>query len=260
MLATRRPRTHRKAIWTAFAIALAITLSAGGASLLQMKHRATPSPSGILGPLLALSADSGMQGWPEVDWNYWLGVNPDVCAWITVPGTGIDFPVLQAPASSPELYLKHDVHGDYNPWGVPFLDAGCAELGILSSKAAWVYGHNMLDGSMFEPLTAFAEQAFMDEHPKVWIQTPDGIKRSYDVYAAEVLHGSDAVKRIEFDGREDFESWRDTRFSNACASRLDPSGATRVLCLVTCSHNTYQNERTVVYCVASKDARAAADR
>lgn len=254
-MAARIARSGSRAAAALLCTALAIAALMGASALLQMRSAASPAPQGVLGPFAGTSAEGGMEGWPDVDWVYWQGINEDICAWITVPGTSVNFPVLQAPDYSPELYLKHDIHGNYNPWGVPFLDADCAEKGILSSKVAWVYGHNMLDGSMFEPLTGYAEQAFMLEHPKVWIQTPDGTKRSYDVYAAEVLHGTEPVKRVTFKDQADFKSWRDMRYANAATTRMDPAAASRVLCLVTCSHNTWRNERTVVYCMASADAR-----
>lgn len=255
-MAARNARPGSKAAVALLCTALAVAALMGASALLQMRSAASPAPQGVLGPFADTSTEGGMEGWPDVDWEYWQGINEDIRAWITVPGTSVNFPVLQAPDYSPELYLKHDIHGNYNPWGVPFLDADCAEKGILSSKVAWVYGHNMLDGSMFEPLTQYADEAFMQEHPKVWIQTPSGIKRSYDVYAAEILHGTDPVKRTEFKNAADFASWRDMRYLAATAKRLDPSGAPRILCLVTCSHNTWNNERTVVYCIPSKDARA----
>ena len=32
-------------------------------------------------------------GFPTVDWEYWLSVNPDIVAWVSVAGTEIDYPV-----------------------------------------------------------------------------------------------------------------------------------------------------------------------
>lgn len=223
----------------------------------HMKQEAHPTAQGDTQPIAYEQSDSELEGWPLIDWAYWQDINPDICAWIKVPGTSVDYPVMQASLDAPEFYLKHDIHKDYNIWGVPYLDAENATRGILSSKAAWVYAHNMLDSSMFEPLVQYADPAFMAEHPKVWIQTPSGIKRSYDVYAAEVLRGTDPVKRTDFKDSVDFASWRDMRYVESCATRIEAARASRVLCLVTCSHYTFKNERTVVYCMPSVDARAA---
>lgn len=217
-----------------------------------MRFSASPHAQGT--PQV-VNTQSGEAGWPNVDWEYWQDINPDVCAWITVPGTSIDFPVVQASKDAPTYYLKHDIYNNWNIWGVPYLDAENAVRGMLSSKVSWIYGHNMLDGTMFEPLVDYADQDFMDTHPKVWIQTPSGIMRSYDVYAAEVLKGTELVKRCDYKDEADYRSWRDIRYTASATARLDPTRASRILCLVTCSHNTWKNERTIVYCMPSRDAR-----
>ncbi len=243
-------------------IVCAITLITSTTALIwahMMRSQAQPEPSPTSDTPVETMAER--QGWPDVDWEHWLSVNPGICAWITVPGTDVDHPIVQASADAPSWYLKHDLYGNWNPWGSVYLDAECAERGILSSRVVWIYGHNMLDGSMFEPLTQYADAEFMAEHPKVWIQTPSGAMRSYDVYAAEVVQGAERVRRVDFKDQADFESWRDTRYQEATAVRegLSPLAADRVLCLVTCSHNTFKNERTVVYCMASQDARRWTD-
>ncbi len=234
-----------------------------GAAALALTAAAVITPVAMTeeGPFAAFtnaSYQSDAQGWPSVDWEALQAENPDVCAWITIPGTTIDHPIVQASSDAPDYYLKHDLSGEYDSWGTPYLEAECAERGILSSKAAFVYGHNMLDGSQFEPLVDYVDESFMDEHRKVWVQTPDGQKHSYDVFAATVVGAGERLKRTDFKNSADFASWRDMYYVNAEAvsSHTSPSWASRVLCLSTCSHHgLYKNERTVVWCMPSKDAR-----
>ena len=78
-------------------------------------------------------------GFPAVDWDYWQDINPDVIGWVTIPGTTVDSPILQAHGDAPGYYLKHDVYGNYNPAGAIYLDADCEELG-LSSRNAVILG------------------------------------------------------------------------------------------------------------------------
>lgn len=49
-------------------------------------------------------------GFPDVDWEAWRAINPDVIGWISIPGTPVDYPIVQAPADDPTYYLKHDVY------------------------------------------------------------------------------------------------------------------------------------------------------
>ena len=45
-------------------------------------------------------------------------VNPDVCGWLTVDGTGIDYPVVQGATNMD--YVNRDVYGDFFPVGRDF--------------------------------------------------------------------------------------------------------------------------------------------
>ncbi len=76
--------------------------------------------------------------------------NEDCIGWVTVLGTGIDYPVMWTP-QEPQKYLKRSFQGENSSYGVPFLDGRCPpESGNLI-----LYGHNMFDGSMFTPLIYF---------------------------------------------------------------------------------------------------------
>ena len=92
---------------------------------------------------------------PVVDWDYWQGVNSDVIGWITVPGTTIDSPIVQAPKDDPDYYLKHDVYGNYNPHGAIYLDADC-EDGLLARNAV-IMGHHYGDDMEAAPFGIIAE-------------------------------------------------------------------------------------------------------
>ena len=87
------------------------------------------------------ASEAADDGFPTVDWAYWQGVNPDVIGWITVPGTTINSPIVQAPTDDPDFYLSHDVYGNYNIYGAIYLDAECAEAG-LDSRNAVILGHH----------------------------------------------------------------------------------------------------------------------
>lgn len=87
------------------------------------------------------AADTDDAAYPEIDWAYWRGVNPDVVAWITIPDTPVDFPVAYAPKKCPDYYLEHDVYGNFNYFGCIFADPVCPDG--LDSRNCILYGHNM---------------------------------------------------------------------------------------------------------------------
>lgn len=72
-------------------------------TLWSMEQAGNPSPGGDNGNR---QVQVDPYGFPEVDWDYWKSVNPDVIGWVTVPGTNIDSPIVQAHSDDPEYYLQ----------------------------------------------------------------------------------------------------------------------------------------------------------
>ena len=67
-----------------------------------------------------------------------------VCAWVEVPDTGIDEPIVQATPDSPNAYLYRDVFGQ-GTYGTPYIDCDCS----IDSKIVMIYGHHMSDTRMW---------------------------------------------------------------------------------------------------------------
>lgn len=207
--------------------------------------RPVPDPTG------ALPAEDAPDGFPAVDWGYWQSANPDVIGWLTIPGTTVSYPILQAPAEDPTFYLHHDAYRAWNYVGVPYLDAGCAD-GLLSGNAA-VFAHHIKVGEpMFAPLASYADAAFAEAHPEVLIQTP-AAKRRLTVMAAARIPGSSPTKRVSFEGPEDFRIWYAERLEEAAVVR-DETVPARTTTLITCSYEIWpEDERTVVYAADASD-------
>lgn len=106
--------------------------------------------------------------------------NPDIYAWITVPGTEIDYPVLQHP-SELDYYLQYNI--DHSK-GYP----GCIYSQYINSLE-WddpntvLYGHNMKNGSMFAGLHFYEDPDFLAENPYIYIFT-QGYVRVYHIFGA----------------------------------------------------------------------------
>lgn len=107
-------------------------------------------------------------------------------AWIEIPGTDIDYPVMQKPGD-PEYYLRRNYKGEYSYSGTPFLDENC---NIRLSKNLIVYGHNMKDGTMFSDLMKYKDLQFCTEHQAMEL-TIDGITYDYTLYAVCSVDASD---------------------------------------------------------------------
>ena len=91
---------------------------------------------------------------PRHDLSALAAENPDCVGWITIPDTGVDYPVMYTP-DDPERYLRRDFSGASASHGTPFLDG--RNLAQAEGQNLILYGHNMMDGSMFKPLISYLE-------------------------------------------------------------------------------------------------------
>ena len=94
--------------------------------------------------------------------------NPDVFAWLTVEGTRIDYPVAQHPRDD-TYYLSHDIDGKETYYGAIFTEL--VNKITFEDPVTIIYGHAMLDDSMFGSLDYFAKPAFFKEHERITIDT-----------------------------------------------------------------------------------------
>ncbi len=106
---------------------------------------------------------------------------PDAYAWILIPGTDVDYPIVQHP-EEPDYYLRHTPEGKDATAGSIFTQ--------LYNSMDWtdnntiIYGHNMRNGSMFATLHKFEEAEFFEEYQYVYIYSPDGTIRIYQIFGA----------------------------------------------------------------------------
>ena len=132
----------------------------------------------------------------KVDWDGLRAINPDIVAWVYVPGTPINYPVVQG--SDNQEYL-HKAFDGSTGWlasaGTIFLDA--SNTSDLSDRNNALYGHHMNDGSMFASLADFEDQDTFDSHRDIYVLTPQGNYR-LKTFALVKTTGSDAIVQTSF--------------------------------------------------------------
>ena len=95
--------------------------------------------------------------------------NPDVCGWLTIDGTNIDYPFVQGATNMD--YINRDVTGAFSLSGSVFLDSRCAAG--LTDPYTLMYGHHMENGAMFGDVAAFAQADFFAAHTSGSVSLPD---------------------------------------------------------------------------------------
>lgn len=99
--------------------------------------------------------------------------NGDLVGWLTMEGTDIDYPVVQA--ADNDYYLRRSFDGSYLYTGTLFMDYRCRpDCGGLYSI---IYGHNIKSGMMFHCLADYQQQDYFAAHQYGWYVTPEAAYR-----------------------------------------------------------------------------------
>ncbi len=174
---------------------------------------------------------------------------PDVVCWITVPGTNISYPVVQA--ADNDYYLRKDLDGNYLVSGTIFMDYRSNP--DFSDAKTLIYGHHMKNGTMFGNIELYNDPAFLSENPDLYIVLPD-LTYHYAIYAYMVVGSADnqiyAMNDMQTEKeRRDFLTYirENARYIN---DDLKPTADSLFLILSTCSYE-FDDARMLLICVAN---------
>ena len=187
-----------------------------------------------------------------LDFDYMHETNDDIYAYIRIPDTKVNYPILQSQGDEPEdYYLDHNLDRSA---GHP----GCIYTQMIHSKdftspVTVLYGHNMKDGAMFATVHDFEDEDFFNDHPYVYVYTPDQ-ELVYAAYAA--YYYSDILIPYYFNY---FESPSDLDYYLAeislygnkddghIRSGISPDNTSHIITLSTC--NSTGSARYLLQCV-----------
>lgn len=120
-----------------------------------------------------------------VDFDKLLELNPDTKGWIHIEGTMVSYPIVQT--DNNDYYLNHTFNKTSNSAGAIFME--CLIKDGLDAKNPIIYGHNMLNGSMFGTLKRYMKKSFYEAHPKIQLFTP-GQTYTYEIFTSFTVRGA----------------------------------------------------------------------
>lgn len=124
-------------------------------------------------------ADRDME---DPDFDELMKINPDIYAWIYIPNTMVDYPVAQSSGDEDDnFYLEHNVYKQYQFSGTIYSEKQNSR--DFHDRVTVLYGHNMLNGTMFASLHNFEDPDFFEQNNTVFITTKDKVL-TYLVYSA----------------------------------------------------------------------------
>ena len=184
-------------------------------------------------------ADDGQYMTIDVDFDSLHDINPEIYAWIEVPGTVINYAVVQS-ATDDLFYINHAVDKSYFSGGSIFSQR--YNTTTFQDSMTVLYGHNSRSQAMFAQLNNFADASFFEQNQSIYIYTPEKVYE-YQIFAA-YPHSSDHLLLCnDFNDPYQFAAYFDSLADGVnCNYRRDlfPQFGDKVLTLSTC----YRQNRT----------------
>ena len=138
-----------------------------------------------------------------IDFKTMLEINPEIYAWISIPDTNVDYPVAQS-TEDDNFYLDHNIYKDYSFPGTIYSQS--CNSRDWNDRVTLLYGHNMLNGSMFATLHKFRDADFFDSHPYFYIYTKD-TKLTYEIVTAFDYDDRHIMNSYNFKDDAVFQDW-----------------------------------------------------
>lgn len=179
----------------------------------------------------------------SVDWNKLLSINSDVVAWIYIPDTNINYPVVQG--DNDNQYLHKNIYGKYSKGGTIFVEA--YNTNPFENVNTIIYGHNLMNSKMFSDLRKYTNKKFFNQHNVVYIYLPNGEVREYKVISFHIVKSNDT--KIYNPYVENINDYIDYALKNNKLSTSYTSSANdKIITLSTCT-NRDDTDRYVLHAV-----------
>ncbi len=120
----------------------------------------------------------------KIDFQGLWAINPDAYAFIEIPGTQVNYPVMQSSTQEEDYYLNVTFEGVAALPGSIY--SRMVNAKDFTDPITVIYGHDMLDGSYFGDLKNYIDRGFFDTYRDMYIYTPER-QLEYKIIA-EVVH------------------------------------------------------------------------
>lgn len=164
-----------------------------------------------------------------------LEQNKDFVAWLTIPGTKIDYPVVRSDRT--EYYLHHLFNGKESKLGCLF-SLTSSDYRTPSRNIA-IYGHHLSHSdAMFSTLMDYKSASYCNRHSRILLDSLYG-ERTYRIFAVFNMNVSDwDAATASFSSDEDF-----MRFVNRAMqlsmyeTGVEVTAEDNILTLITCDRS-----------------------
>ncbi len=190
------------------------------------------------------------------DWNEFLAINDEIKAWIDIPGTRVNYPVLKHEGDGVgyQYYLHKSYDHSYIFDGSIFIDYR-SKQGV-DSKNIITHGHKMNSGTMYGDLINYGayegDLEYFKEHPTVFFNTPEGGVQQWMIVSVFKTNTIEAQGEFfnylmgEFSSEAQFMNYvYNIKIRSLFDIDVPINEDDQLLTLSTCSHE-YTDFRTVI--------------
>ena len=209
---------------------------------------ASPSPAASV-PGTSAGGETPAPYVSPVDFAALQAGNEDIYAWLYIPGTGINYPLLQN-GENDELYLDHDSQGEYASKGALFTQSEYNNRDFTDPVTV-IYGHHMRSGEMFGNLQAlYSDEGGLVQYRDIYIYLPNEEQR-YAAFAAVPFDGYHLLYYNDFSDSEVYQKFLDKIYAvRAIGANFDEENLAapedQVIILSTCLSGNNQRRYLVL--------------
>jgi len=184
-----------------------------------------------------------------VDFKDLQEMNPDIYAWLYVPGTNVNSPILQREGED-AFYLSHNSRGKPSKEGAIFTEETYTKKDF-SDPVTVVYGHQTRSGEIFGNIqAAYAPPDGLEKHRKIVVYLPER-ELHYEAFAAVPFDMRHILYYNDFTDAEVFEAFLERVYSvrsiNASIDKsVEVTADDQLLILSTCLLGDYQQRFLVL--------------
>ena len=179
--------------------------------------------------------------------NYSKINNEDVVGWIIMNQNKINYPILKS--NDNNFYLTRDYNKKHNQSGSIFMDYRNNDF---KDKNTVIYGHSMLDGTMFGSLREMFKKGYFDTKNNNYIKIYDLNSKEiiYQIFSYYIIDTENYYITTTFTTEEQYKIFIDKITKRSYKNfniKIDTTD--QILTLSTCSSN---NKRKVLHAVKLK--------
>ncbi|OJV64402.1 MAG: hypothetical protein BGO41_12335 [Clostridiales bacterium 38-18] len=194
-------------------------------------------------PLYATPEDDnlGFDTYFSTTFSEYMKESPDFIGWFKVPGTNIDYPLVQGKDN--DYYLRYDYKNSPDMDGSIYLDYKNSPNLYDTHNA--IYGHYLFKGTMFHDLHQYKDEDFYNHHRYVVIVTSREAVL-YELFAVQRVSAYNYYLSFNLDPGELVEYAKHFKRNSIFDDPLELPEDLSLLTLVTCTYE-FDNARLLLH-------------